>query len=140
MESDVTWACPRCRTRMVAGTTKILSSWHCPTCEFDFVTGEALAAYLPTVSGFQKLMATAAGAPPSVRPLHCPQCRADSFRVLRAGGAEVDICPKCVGVALDPGELRTFKSIGNDGTKRAVAAVDVIYGLEGLAQLLSLFM
>jgi len=140
MDGDVTWKCPRCRTGMIAGSTKILSSWHCPTCEFDFVTGEALAAYLPTVSGFEKLRAHAAGAPSSPRPLHCPQCHVDSFRVLRVDSAEVDICPKCVGVALDPGELRTFKSIGNDGTKRAVAAVDVIYGLEGLAQLLSLFM
>ena len=140
MEKDVTWKCPRCRAAMVAGTTKVLSSWHCPTCDFDFVTGEALAAFLPTVSAFHKFRATAAGAPASIRPLQCPQCRADSFRVLRAGGAEIDVCPKCVGVALDPGELRTFKSIGIDGTRRAMVAVDAIYGLEGLAQLLSLFM
>jgi hypothetical protein len=122
---------------MSRGASVLLHSWHCPACNFDWVSGEALAAFMPTVKGFEALRAAAASGASSTRSLQCPTCRTKSLHVVKAAGAEVDVCPKCVGVALDPGELLTFKSIGRGSTKRVLDAVDVVSGVDALLQLLT---
>lgn len=60
------------------------------------------------------------------------------MRLVRIGGIVIDVCRKCVGVALDPGELNAFKT---HGQRRGytVEAIDVITGLDAILQLLSLF-
>jgi Zn-finger nucleic acid-binding protein len=49
---------------------------------------------------------------------------------------EIHVCTKCVGEALDPGELGALKSMG---TARTAKGVETMYGLDALVQLLSLF-
>jgi Zn-finger nucleic acid-binding protein len=115
----------------------LLSSWHCPACGFDWVSGEALAAFMPTVKGFADLRARAASGEPPARSLQCPTCRTRSLRVVKAAGVFVDVCPKCVGVALDPGELRTFKSIGSNTATRVNDALDWMSHADTLASILS---
>ncbi len=121
---------------MIHGRSVILSNWHCPGCGFDWVSGEALAAFLPTVRAFEKLRASATSASASTRSLHCPSCLSESYRLVKAGDAEIDVCPKCVGVALDPGEMRALKSLGYGKAERTV---DVVSGVDALAQILTLF-
>jgi Zn-finger nucleic acid-binding protein len=136
MQKDLVWACPRCRTDMIPGKSGLLSNWHCPGCGVDWVPGEALAAFLPTVRAFEKLRAAAVSGPSPTRSLLCPVCRAESLRLVKAGGAEIDVCKKCVGVALDPGELRALKSMGHGSAEKAV---DVVSGVDTLANILTLF-
>jgi Zn-finger nucleic acid-binding protein len=50
----------------------------------------------------------------------------------------IDICPKCVGVALDPGELRKFKAIRHTPATRAMDVFDTASGLEMLGDILKL--
>ena len=137
MAKDLVWACPQCGTEMLPGKSALLRNWHCPGCGFDWVSGEALAAFLPTVRAFEGLCAAAASGEASTRSLQCPSCRTGSLRLVKAAGAVVDVCPKCVGVALDPGELRTFKSIGVTRAKRATDALDIVSGADTLAQILT---
>src|SRR5688572_32767786 len=108
MAKDLVWACPQCGTEMFPGKSALLHNWHCPACGFDWVSGESLAAFVPTVKAFGELRAAAAAGESSARSLTCPTCRTQSLRLVKAAGVLVDVCPKCVGVALDPGELRTF--------------------------------
>jgi Zn-finger nucleic acid-binding protein len=139
MEKDLVWACPQCGTEMLPGKSVLLHNRHCPGCGFDWVSGEALAAFLPTVGAFEKLRRAAASGEAPTRSLECPTCRTGSFRLVKAAGVVVDVCPKCVGVALDPGELRTFKSIRHTPATRAMDVMDVVSGVDALASILTSF-
>ena len=121
---------------MISGKSGLLLNWHCPACGFDWISGEALAAFVPTVRAFEDLRAAAASGETPTRSLPCPSCRIQSLRLVKAAGVTVDVCPKCVGVALDPGELRTFKSIGSSTGKRVSNVFDIASGAETLAQIL----
>lgn len=136
IEKDLAWSCPRCRTNMIRGPSAILPAWHCPGCGFDWVSGDALAAFLPTVRAFEKLRASAASSSASPRALQCPQCLVESFHLVKAAGAELDICAKCVGIALDPGEVQAVKSLGYSKTERAADALSTV---EALASVLTFF-
>jgi Zn-finger nucleic acid-binding protein len=139
MAKDLVWTCPQCGTEMFPGKSVLLHSWHCPGCGFDWVPGESLAAFLPTVGAFEKLRSAAGAGEASTRYLQCPTCSTASFRLVKAAGVVVDVCPKCVGVALDPGELRTFKSIRHTPATRAMDGLDVVSGVDTLAGILGLF-
>jgi Zn-finger nucleic acid-binding protein len=139
METDLVWACPSCRAAMIPKKSVVLDSWHCTACHFDWVSGEALATFLPTVTAFEKLRSRAVAAQASMRSLNCPICRAHSLRLIRAAGVEIDVCPRCVSIALDPGELRTFKTLGAGAAKRTLDVFDVVTGAEAIVQMLGLF-
>ena len=136
MAKDLVWACPQCCTEMLPGKHALLQNPHCPGCGFDWVSGEALAAFLPTVEAFEKLRSAAGSGEAGTRSLRCPVCRTGSFRLVKAAGVVVDVCPKCGGVALDPGELRTFKSIRHTPATRVVDAIDVVSGMDTIASIL----
>lgn len=136
MGKDLVWACPHCRADMVALDSAPLRSWNCAACGFGWVSGEALAAFLPTVKAFEKLRASAVAGLPSARSLSCPLCRAETLHIVRAAGTELDVCAKCVGVALDPGELRAVKSMRHTAAERTV---DAVSSIDALAQILTLF-
>ena len=138
MAHDAAWPCPKCQTNMSPGPSVLLRNWHCPACAFDWVSGEALAAFLPTVKAFEKLRAAAASGELPTRMLQCPTCRTRPMRLVRVGGIVIDVCRKCSGVALDPGELNAFKAHGQR-PRYTLEAVDVITGLDAILQLLSLF-
>ena len=121
---------------MIPGKSVMLGSWHCPGCGFDWVSGDALAAFLPTVRAFENLRAKAASGQPSLRSLRCPLCSAESLREVKVAGVHIDVCPKCVSVALDPGEMRALKSLVHSKAQRAV---DVLSGVDALTQILTLF-
>jgi hypothetical protein len=114
----------------------VLSSWSCSACGFGWVSGEALAAYLPTVEGFEKLRAAAVAARLSRRSLSCPLCRAQTLHLVQAAGAELDVCMRCAGVALDPGELPALSSMRYTTGERIVNAVGAA---EALVQILAIF-
>jgi len=137
MAKDLVWACPQCGTEMIPGKSALLLNMHCPGCGFDWVSGEALAAFLPTVGAFEKLRTAAASGEAATRSLQCPTCGTGSFRLVKAARVVVDVCPKCGGVALDPGELRKFKSIRHTPTTRVMDAVDIVSGLDALGGILS---
>ena len=60
------------------------------------------------------------------------------MRLVKTAGVWADVCPKCGGVALDPGELRTFKSIGHNAATRTNDVLDVISSVVTLADILNL--
>jgi Zn-finger nucleic acid-binding protein len=138
MPKEAVWPCPKCQTNMSPGTSVLLHDWHCTACGVDWVSGEAVAAFLPTVKAFEKLRAAAASGELPTRMLQCPTCRTRPMRLVRVDGVVIDVCRKCVGVALDPGELSAFKAHGQRA-QRSVEAIDVITGLDALVQILSVF-
>jgi Zn-finger nucleic acid-binding protein len=133
---DGVWACPKCQKEMSPGTSLLLRNWHCSTCGFDWVSGEALANFLPTVRAFEKLRAQAASEEPSTRLLRCPSRHAGYLRPVKTAGVTVDVCPKCAGIALDPGELSELKANAHRA-RYTPDANDVITGLDALLQLLT---
>ena len=133
-----TWACPLCRAGMRSSDSGgPLRNWVCGACGMGWVPGDSIAAYLPGVQAFATFRRKAIAGEPSTRPLCCPSCRAESFHVMKAGRAELDVCVKCVGVALDPGELKAVQSLRNSPTG---AVVDTVYGIDAIAHFLSLFL
>lgn len=139
MEKDLVWACPQCTTGMIPGKSALLHNWHCPGCGFDWVSGEALVAFLPTVKAFEKLRTAAVSGEASTRSLNCPACRTGSFRLVKAADVVVDVCVKCTSVALDPGELRKFEAIRHTPATRAIGVLDTISGIDALASILEMF-
>jgi Zn-finger nucleic acid-binding protein len=141
MTREQVWSCPLCGTEMFPGKSALLRSWHCPGCGVDWVPGEALAAFVSTAKAFEEIRAAAGAGQSSTRVLHCPRCRTRSLRIVEAAGVLVDVCPECVGVVLDPGELRRFKSIGLGRPGRACDDPDVlsrvVSGTEALAHALT---
>lgn len=129
---------PTVRHRDDSRKVALLPSWHCAGCGFDWVSGEALAAFLPTVKAFEKLRTAAASGEASTRSLQCPTCRTSSLHLVPAAGVVVDVCPKCVGVALDPGELSTFKSIRHTPATRVMNVIDIVSGADVLVDILNL--
>jgi hypothetical protein len=121
---------------MVPVSSAPLRNWKCAACGFGWVTGQALADFLPTVRAFEKLRAAAVAGQPSTRSLSCPLCRAATLHLVQAAGAELDVCMKCAGIALDPGELPALSSMRYSKAERVV---DAIGGLEALVQILTLF-
>jgi Transcription factor zinc-finger len=121
---------------MIPGKPARLRNWQCPECSLDWVPGEALATFLPTVKAFEKLRAAAGSGQTSTRSLLCPVCRDEPLHIVKAAGAEIDVCPRCVGIACDPGELSVLKSMGRGTAERVV---DTVSGIDALAQILTLF-
>lgn len=126
MSKDLVWACPHCRADMNPVESGSLKSWNCAACGFGWVSGEALAAYLPTVRAFEKLRASAAAGPPSSRSLSCPLCRTYSLHVITAASTELDVCTKCTGIALDRQELRAVKSMRHTPLSLTVTLADLL--------------
>lgn len=50
-------------------------------------------------------------------PLICPRCR-NLMDIQKAEDVEVDVCLKCRGVFLDPGELEDLKAVPEDGFEK----------------------
>ena len=124
---------------MLPGVSAMVGNRHCPACGFDWLSGESLKALLPTVKAFEDLRAAAvASSDSSRRSLQCPTCHTGSLRIVKAAGVLVDVCPRCVGVALDPGELRSFKSIAVGSNKCSIDGSDIITGVDVLIQILTM--
>jgi hypothetical protein len=124
-----------------------LPSWTCAVCDLGWVSGEALAAYVPNALAFTKLQTAARSARPCSRALVCPHCSTQSFRIVRVAEVDLDVCVTCTGVVVEPGEwtavksMRPGSSIHLPGTvvrTPGSQAVEIIGWMDALAQFLTL--
>jgi Zn-finger nucleic acid-binding protein len=87
-----------------------LQGFGCGRCRGHFIRARHLQRFLEK-HGPDRIEALAAftrDAPPSPRPLTCPGCGTRSFRVVRRGILEIDICASCSSAYFDEGESTIY--------------------------------
>jgi hypothetical protein len=57
---------------------------------------------------FDTFMTLTRAAPASPRSLTCPGCGTASYRAVRRGLVEIDVCATCLGVFFDAGEAALY--------------------------------
>jgi Zn-finger nucleic acid-binding protein len=88
-----------------------VSGYKCTGCGGHYVRAAELRRFFRVNKlddRIAKLIETVRTAPPSPRPLRCPECDESSFRVLRAKDAEIDGCAKCTGLYFDAHEATGY--------------------------------
>jgi len=103
-------ACPRCSTATRPVRWKDLDGFECPSCQGHVVRAKQLERFLEKhgPDSFSTFMALTRAAPASPRPLSCPGCGTDSYRAVRRGLVEIDVCASCLGVFFDAGEAALY--------------------------------
>lgn len=84
---------------------------------------------------YSKLRDAAANGKPAARALECPSCRTQTFRVISIRCAEIDVCRKCVSIALDPGDMAALKNMGINKPGSVAESLDVIEVLTAILQI-----
>ena len=82
-------------------------------------------------------------APPSARALLCPACGTRSFRAVRRGLVEIDVCASCLSVYFDDGEARTYLRqalVQKLGAQAVETSFDAVDGLGSLLELIASFL
>ena len=148
-------ACPACATATRVIQWRDLKGFECPTCRGQVVRAKELERFLDELrpekynpenynpekcnpENFGDFVALVRGAPPSARPLTCPGCGTRSYRALRRGVVEIDVCASCSCVYFDEGEATSYlrqavvKKFGRETLGVGVTAAD------GLGTLLEL--
>ena len=103
--------CPACRTATEIVRWDDIAGFECRNCDGHCIRPDALQAFLLEHSrqlSFAQLMELARDAPPSPRPLECPDCRTATFHTLRAGLVQIDVCSICIGVYFDKHEATIY--------------------------------
>jgi Zn-finger nucleic acid-binding protein len=103
--------CPACSGKTTVERWTDVSGLKCAQCGGHYVRAAALLRFFSVNKlerRFARLVETVRAAPPSPRPLRCPECDEASFRVLRATGAEIDGCAICTGLFFDANEATGY--------------------------------
>jgi Zn-finger nucleic acid-binding protein len=102
--------CPCCSTNTNPVRWKDLDGFECPTCKGHVVQAKQLERFLEKhgPDSFGAFMALTRAAPASRRPLSCPGCGTASYRAVRRGLVEIDVCATCLGVFFDAGEAAVY--------------------------------
>jgi len=133
-------ACPACQVPMRLVHWHDLDGFECRECRGHFIRAKHLERFLDEYGPdrFASLAAMARQAPPSSRALTCPGCGTRSFRVVRRGILEIDICGSCSSAYFDEGESTMYlrqsllKRLGQE-------AVDMLSPDSGWGDLLGAF-
>jgi Zn-finger nucleic acid-binding protein len=130
----LTPACPACGVVMQAVRWHDLDGFECPACRGHLIRAKQLESFLERhgPEKFGEFVVLTRGGPPSARKLTCPGCGTRSFRVLRRGLVEIDVCASCSCVYFDEGEATLYlrqtlvRKFGADTTEYAVGTADVL--------------
>lgn len=103
-------ACPACGVAMESITWHKLTGFECPRCRGHFIRAKQLETFLEKngPDKFGAFVVLSRGASGSPRPLTCPGCATNSFRALRRGMVEIDVCATCSAVYFDEGEATLY--------------------------------
>lgn len=102
--------CPACDVVMRPIRWHDLEGFECQRCRGHFIRARNLQRFLEKhgPDRIDALVAFAGNAPPSPRPLTCPGCGTRSFRAVRRGIIEIDVCGGCSSAYFDEGESTTY--------------------------------
>jgi Zn-finger nucleic acid-binding protein len=134
-------ACPACATATRIIQWRDLAGFECPGCRGHLVRAKPLERFLDEYGPekFGQFVALVRDAPPSARPLTCPGCGTRSYRALRRGVVEIDVCASCGCVYFDEGEATSYlrqavvKKFGREALDVGVTTAD---GLDTLLELI----
>ena len=138
-------ACPHCSTATALIRWHDITGFECPACKGHLVRAEQLAQVLEKHGSdkFGTFMALARAAPASPRELVCTACGTRSFRTLRHGVVEIDVCGSCMSVYFDAGEATLcFRQslVRKLGTRAANTTLDTVDNLGSLFELIDDFL
>lgn len=120
------WSCPGCDAPLQFVGEGMHVAWICQPCQLTWVTRESYSSLLGRDSLNQLVTRLDHSRPPR-RELNCPQCRQLTFHTLRVGPVEFELCTKCHGMILEPGEAvaairNELTSSREEPTQSALAA------------------
>lgn len=136
-------ACPACRATTEPVRWDDVQGFRCSACRGHVISAAQVEQFLDRHGGANKLGAfvvMAREAAPTTRDLMCPDCGTNSYRVLPAGGVELDTCASCLGLWLDDGEAEVYlrQARLRKGAGRAIQyTVTTVDGLGAIADLLN---
>lgn len=81
-------------------------AWICNPCQLTWVTRESYSSLLGR-DALNYLVTRLEHSRPPKRKLTCPQCRQLTFQAIQVGPLEFELCTKCHGMVLEPGEAVT---------------------------------
>jgi Zn-finger nucleic acid-binding protein len=126
--------CPACgvETRLIRWGD--LDAFECPVCRGHLVRAKQLERFLEKhgPDKFGNFVALVRDGTPSTRRLTCTACGTRSFRVLRRGLVEIDVCASCSSVYFDAGEATLYlrqtlvRKFGENAIDYTVGTVDVL--------------
>jgi Zn-finger nucleic acid-binding protein len=118
--------CPRCIEKMEETICKGIITHTCCYCNGTWINSDSLKIIIESEnntllqndikSPFESL---------KVRnnDRHCPECNNQQLLQIIVRGVELDLCPECIGVFFDEGELRhLLPSLENTSKETGVAA------------------
>ena len=131
--------CPACGVVMKLIRRHDLDGFECPTCRGHLIRAKSLEAFLEKhgPEKFSNFVALTRGGTPSARRLMCSACGTRSFRVLRRGLVEIDVCASCSCVYFDEGEATLYLRrtlVRKFGADTADATLDSVDGLGTLLE------
>ncbi|PUB74052.1 MAG: hypothetical protein DBP03_11840 [gamma proteobacterium symbiont of Ctena orbiculata] len=101
--------CPRCIEKMEETTSKGIITHTCFYCNGTWINSESLKIILEREnntlllndlkSSFETLKTTN-------KDRNCPECKNQQLFQITVRGVELDLCPECIGVFFDEGELK----------------------------------
>ncbi|MEO8064792.1 MAG: zf-TFIIB domain-containing protein [Pseudomonadota bacterium] len=103
--------CPACRTPTDLVRWDDIAGFGCPSCGGHCIRADALQDFLLKYSKtqtFSRIMEAARDSASSQRALKCPDCTSDTYRVMRIGLVELDVCSTCVGMYFDKHEATLY--------------------------------
>jgi Zn-finger nucleic acid-binding protein len=131
--------CPACRVGMQLIQWHDVHGFECPSCRGHVIRARQLEMFLERhgPEKFGNFVALVRDGAPSPRPLTCPACDTRSFRVLRRGRLEIDVCASCSCVYFDEGEATLYLRrtlVRKFGAEAANATIDTVDGLGTLLE------
>ena len=134
--------CPQCSIATSSIRWKDIEGFECPSCRGHVIRGKQLERFLEThgAQRFSHFTTIARAAPASTRALVCPGCATQSYRAVRCGVLEVDVCATCSSVYFDAGEAALYmrqSMVRKFGVGAVEATDDAANDLEGLFDLIS---
>ncbi|MCW4205431.1 MAG: zf-TFIIB domain-containing protein [Candidatus Thiodiazotropha lotti] len=101
--------CPRCIEKMEETTSKGIITHTCFYCNGTWINSDSLKIILENENNtllqidlknsFESLKVTN-------KDRHCPECKNQQLFQIIVRGVELDLCPECIGVFFDEGELK----------------------------------
>ena len=134
--------CPQCSITTELIRWKDIEGFECPSCRGHVIRGKQLEQFLEKhgTQRFSNFTALARAAPASTRALICPGCATQSYRALRCGVVEVDVCATCSSVYFDAGEATLYMRqslVRKFGANALEVTEDTASGVEGLYDLIT---
>ncbi len=137
-------ACPQCSTPTDLVNWKDVHGFECPSCKGHLIRAKQLEQFLEKhgPDKFSNFATLARTAPASPRALTCPGCGTRSYRAMRCGVVEIDVCASCSSVYFDAGEATLYMReslVRKFGANAFDATTDTADGIEGLFDLITDF-